>query len=86
LVVAVIALIVLGPDKLPQVARQAGKAMGEFRRWTQLAEDHARSVLEFDAAPQPDAEPEPDASPSSRSAVTPTWVVTNWQSTDEKST
>ena len=32
IVVAVIALIVLGPEKLPQVARMAGKFMAEFRR------------------------------------------------------
>jgi Tat protein translocase TatB subunit len=34
IVIAVIALIVLGPEKLPQVARMLGKAMAEFRRIT----------------------------------------------------
>ena len=34
IVIAVIALIVLGPEKLPQVARMIGKAMAEFRRIT----------------------------------------------------
>jgi sec-independent protein translocase protein TatB len=34
IVVAVIALIVLGPEKLPQVARMAGKFLAEFRRIT----------------------------------------------------
>jgi sec-independent protein translocase protein TatB len=34
IVIAVIALIVLGPEKLPQVARTLGKAMAEFRRIT----------------------------------------------------
>jgi Tat protein translocase TatB subunit len=34
IVVAVIALIVLGPEKLPQVARMVGKALAEFRRIT----------------------------------------------------
>ena len=33
-VIALIALIVLGPEKLPQVARTLGKAMAEFRRIT----------------------------------------------------
>jgi sec-independent protein translocase protein TatB len=32
LVIALIALIVLGPQRLPDAARQAGKAMGELRR------------------------------------------------------
>src|SRR3989304_3826038 len=34
LVILVIALIVLGPDKLPMVARMVGKALAEFRRIT----------------------------------------------------
>ena len=34
IVIAVVALIVLGPEKLPQVARMAGKALAEFRRIT----------------------------------------------------
>ena len=34
IVIAVIALVVLGPEKLPQVARTLGKAMAEFRRIT----------------------------------------------------
>jgi len=34
LVILVIALIVLGPEKLPQVARMAGKALAELRRIT----------------------------------------------------
>ncbi len=32
LVIMVVALIVLGPNKLPDAARQAGKWMGEFRK------------------------------------------------------
>ena len=31
LVIAVIALIVLGPQRLPEVARSAGRGMREFR-------------------------------------------------------
>ena len=32
LVILVVALLVLGPNKLPEVARQVGKAVGEIRR------------------------------------------------------
>jgi sec-independent protein translocase protein TatB len=32
LVILVVALIVLGPNRLPDAARQAGKWLGEFRR------------------------------------------------------
>lgn len=31
-VILVVALLVLGPNKLPEVARQVGKAIGEVRR------------------------------------------------------
>jgi Tat protein translocase TatB subunit len=34
LIIFLVALIVLGPDKLPQVARALGKTMAEFRRIT----------------------------------------------------
>src|SRR5579871_3124176 len=34
LIIFLVALIVLGPDKLPQVARVLGKTMAEFRRIT----------------------------------------------------
>ena len=32
LVIRVVALIVIGPAKLPEIARSLGKALGEFRR------------------------------------------------------
>lgn len=32
LVILIVALIVLGPDKLPSAMRQAGKALGEVRK------------------------------------------------------
>jgi Tat protein translocase TatB subunit len=34
LIIFLVALVVLGPDKLPQVARALGKTMAEFRRIT----------------------------------------------------
>jgi sec-independent protein translocase protein TatB len=42
LVVLIVALIVLGPDKLPSVARQAGAAWGELRRFRQRLESEVR--------------------------------------------
>lgn len=32
LVILVVALIILGPSKLPEIAKSLGKALGEFRR------------------------------------------------------
>lgn len=34
LVIALVALIVFGPDRLPELARQAGKALARFREET----------------------------------------------------
>ena len=38
LVILVVALIVLGPKSVPQIARTLGKAMGEFRKVSTEAE------------------------------------------------
>jgi len=45
LVVLVIALIVLGPEKLPEVAKALGKAMRQFRSAT---DDIKRTVTDID--------------------------------------
>ncbi len=42
LVVLVVAVIVLGPDKLPKVARQVGSLWGDFRRMRQRLEADVR--------------------------------------------
>jgi sec-independent protein translocase protein TatB len=49
LVIMVVALIVLGPKRLPEVAKALGKALGEFRKATSdISEEltNARSTLE----------------------------------------
>ena len=52
LVILVVALIVLGPTKLPGAARQAGKTLAEIRKWSQGFQDEIRSVMDpGDAAP-----------------------------------
>jgi TatA/E family protein of Tat protein translocase len=42
LVVLVVAVVVLGPDKLPKVARQVGSLWGDFRRLRQRLETDVR--------------------------------------------
>lgn len=50
LVILLVALIVLGPSKLPDVAKSIGKALGEFRRVTT---DVKRTIeMEAEAAEQ----------------------------------
>jgi TatA/E family protein of Tat protein translocase len=67
LVLMVLALLVFGPDKLPDLGRRLGRALREFRRASdefrstietnlQLSED---SILPPSAAPTPSVEPVP---------------------------
>lgn len=44
-VILVVALLVLGPQRLPQMARQAGKALAEFRRVTGGLQTEARDAM-----------------------------------------
>ena len=48
MVIFLVALLVLGPDKLPGAARQAGKAIAEFKRITAGFEDEIRGALILD--------------------------------------
>lgn len=62
LVILVVALLVLGPQKLPDAARQLGKAMSEFRRVTSGLQDEVRGVLsEHLEDPPPAVAPPPAA-------------------------
>jgi len=45
LVVLVVALIVLGPEKLPQVARQFGALWADLRKWRAKLETEMRSTF-----------------------------------------
>lgn len=46
MVVLVVALIVLGPEKLPGAARSIGKAMAELRRITSGFESEVRAAID----------------------------------------
>jgi len=66
LVIFVIALLVFGPTKLPQLARSLGRAMAEFRRAsTDLRHTLLEATREESAAPRaPDpARPAPEPGP-----------------------
>jgi sec-independent protein translocase protein TatB len=45
LVILIVALVVLGPDKLPGVARQLGAAWGELRRFRERLETEVRGTF-----------------------------------------
>jgi sec-independent protein translocase protein TatB len=48
LVVLLVALVVLGPEKLPQMARQIGRLWGDFKRFRDNLEAEVRGVLDAD--------------------------------------
>jgi sec-independent protein translocase protein TatB len=58
LVIMVVALIVLGPERLPKAARQIGKAVAEVRHWSSGIQDEVKSAFNTDAF-NTDAEPSP---------------------------
>jgi sec-independent protein translocase protein TatB len=73
LVILVVALVVLGPDKLPGAARHAGRWLGELRKISSGFQAELRDALQEPvdqtprsataAVPPPPDEPEPDPGP-----------------------
>ena len=53
-IILIVALLVVGPSKLPELARSMGKALGEFRR---LADD-VKETIEQEMAQEPEKEEE----------------------------
>ncbi|MBO0715453.1 MAG: twin-arginine translocase TatA/TatE family subunit, partial [Acidimicrobiales bacterium] len=45
LVVLVVALVVLGPEKLPRMARQAGRLVNDFRRFRDSVNAEVREAI-----------------------------------------
>jgi Tat protein translocase TatB subunit len=72
LVILVVALVVLGPKRLPEVARALGKAMAEFRRQTAdvMDEFQVQALLEDEAPKRPATPaPAPGATPAAAPAA-----------------
>ena len=59
--ILVVALLVLGPKKLPEAGRQVGKALAEFRRWSHEVQGDVRSAM---------SDPEPDSGANVNGAAT----------------
>jgi Tat protein translocase TatB subunit len=73
IVILVVALVVLGPKRLPEMARTLGKAMAEFRRQTSdiMEEFQTQTMLDDDTSrrktapkPTPAAATTPAQAPS----------------------
>ncbi|HEX4490466.1 MAG TPA: twin-arginine translocase TatA/TatE family subunit [Acidimicrobiia bacterium] len=59
LVVLVLALIVFGPKKLPEVGRQIGGALRELRKMQASVEAEVRSVIDDHVGPTATMQPNP---------------------------
>ena len=67
IVILVVALVVLGPKRLPELARTLGKSMAEFRRQTSEIMDEFQVQSTLDDEPSRQAvkpEPPPPAPPA----------------------
>ena len=70
LVILVVALLVLGPKRLPEIARSLGRGMAEFRRASnEFTRTLTASIDEPPAAPAP-PKPPPEARPPAEPAKT----------------
>ena len=67
LVILVVALLVLGPDKLPNVMRKVGKAVGELRRASTEFQRTMHVAIEEDSTPSSPGSSHSGSSPSDSS-------------------
>jgi TatA/E family protein of Tat protein translocase len=70
MMILVLALLLFGPKKLPEIGKQVGKALGEFKRASndlkRTIEDEMEKAssglnVKLDDPPKPEAEPAKDA-------------------------
>lgn len=71
LVILVVALLVLGPDRLPEAARQAGRALAEIRRMSSGFQAELRDAIQTPVAGPPvPPSPSPGVTPAPAPAPT----------------
>ena len=72
LVIMVVALLVLGPNRLPEAARQVGRALAEMRRLSAGFQAEMRDAMQTPVAgppvPPTPAPPASDATPAANGA------------------
>ncbi len=68
LVILVVALMVLGPKRLPEAGRQVGRAIAEVRKWSQGFQDEIRGAIDPNGAP---SYPPPVGAPPTTPAPAP---------------
>ena len=68
LVIVVVALVVLGPQRLPDAMRQVGKGVAEARRWSTQVSTEVRSVFD-DGETRPSSPPRASGGPTATAAA-----------------
>ena len=63
IVIAVVALIVVGPKKLPEMARTLGRAFTEFKKATEGITDELKDALKEETKPENTPEHKYDGTP-----------------------
>ena len=63
LVIAVVALLVVGPKKLPDMARTLGRGYSEFKKATEGITDEIKDALREETKPESTPEPKYDGTP-----------------------
>jgi len=63
MVILVIALLVVGPRRLPEVGRSIGRGIREFRKAQEEVQKTIQSALNEEPAPTARSVPHPDAAP-----------------------
>jgi sec-independent protein translocase protein TatB len=68
IIILVVALLVVGPSKLPEVARSIGKALGELRRMTDEVKETFEQDLDTDEAGKEEPKAPADSDPARTAA------------------
>lgn len=71
IILALIGLIVLGPERLPRVASQLGNWIGQARRMTRVMRRQLEDELDFDENLKPKKKPGTHRTPAEASAPSP---------------
>ena len=64
IVIAIVALLVVGPKKLPDLAKSLGRGLNEFRRATEDVKESVKETLKADDAKEEPTKKEDDAKKS----------------------
>ncbi len=71
ILILVLALLLFGPQKLPEIGKQVGKALGEFKRTSNELKRTIEDEMDRVTKETPAGEPPPSPPPSGVAAASP---------------